>query len=434
MKRLLCTLLVCLIALTAPVAAQEATAPIAAESSAEVDAQIAIRLRDILGELGSYDDVTVVVSDGVVTFRGTADTSASAAELDVLAVRLDGVVAVRNEVTETADLGRRLDPAWDRFQARIDQVLIKLPLVLVALALFAVVVAAGMGVARARWPWDKIAPNAFIANIYRQLIRIAFVILGIVMALDVLNATALLSTILGAAGIIGLAIGFAVRDTVENFIASVLLSFRQPFSPNDTIEINGDEGKVVRLTSRATILLSFDGNQIRIPNATVFKSRIVNYSKNAERRFKFEVLIDRNADLGAAKALIVEELQAMPFVLETPAAATWIDKLEPSGATIVVVGWVDQNESSLVLAKSEAIRMVKRILPEAGIELVDASQVISLTRPVTDSKAPTSEEPQESADVADVQATDEDELEDLVTAERDNPEAENLLRDGAQSE
>lgn len=434
MTRLILAIFACFFLLVETSIAQEANGPIATESSAEADAQIATRLRDILGELGSYDDVTVVVSDGVVTFRGTTETTTSAMELDTLAVRLEGVVAVRNEVTETADLGRRLDPAWDRFQARIDQVLIKLPLVLVATALFALVVAAGLGIARSRWPWDKIAPNAFIANIYRQLVRIAFVILGIVVALDVLNATALLSTILGAAGIIGLAIGFAVRDTVENFIASVLLSFRQPFRPNDTIEINGDEGKVIRLTSRATILLSFDGNQIRIPNATVFKSRIVNYSKNDERRFKFEVLIDRNADLGAAKDLIVKELQAMPFVIETPAVACWIDRLETSGAAIVVAGWVDQNETSLLLAKSEAIRMVKRVLQDAGISLVDATQVISLTRPQTASAETADQEIEESAAVADVKATEEHELEDLATAERENVDAENLLRDGAMTE
>lgn len=62
-----------------------------------------------------------------------------------------------------------------------------------------------------------------------------FIVGALVIALDVMNATALISTILGAAGIIGLALGFAVRDTVENFIASIMLSIRQPFRPNDTV-------------------------------------------------------------------------------------------------------------------------------------------------------------------------------------------------------
>jgi len=273
--------------------AQTADGPIATTDVAELDAQIANRMREILGELGGYEDITVVVSDGVLTLRGTTETTSQANELTPLANRIEGVVAVKNEVTETAELVRRLNPAVERFQARIDQLIVFLPLALIALAAFMAVVFVGFMIARAKQPWERLAPNAFIADIYRQLLRIIFVIFGIVIALDIMNATALLSTILGAAGIIGLAIGFAVRDTVENFIASVMLSFRQPFRPNDTVEINGDQGKVIRLTSRATILLSFDGNHIRIPNATVFKSRIINFSQNAERRFKFDLLIDR---------------------------------------------------------------------------------------------------------------------------------------------
>jgi hypothetical protein len=77
--------------------------------------------------------------------------------------------------------------------------------------------------------------------------------------LDLLGVTAVLGSILGAAGINGLAIGIAVRDSVENFVASEMLSIRQPFEAFDLVEIDGDVGKVVRLTSRATVLISVDG-------------------------------------------------------------------------------------------------------------------------------------------------------------------------------
>jgi small-conductance mechanosensitive channel len=99
--------------------------------------------------------------------------------------------------------------------------------------------------------------------------QIGFGIAGLVVALDILNATELLGAVLGAAGVAGLALGFAVRDTIENFIASILLSLRQPFGPRDFVDIDGVQGSVARLTSRATILVSPDGNQIRIPNAAV---------------------------------------------------------------------------------------------------------------------------------------------------------------------
>lgn len=428
MLRILGLLISLLIFTATPAITQDADGPIATTNVAELDAQIATRMREILEELGGYEDITVVVSDGVLTLRGTTETASEAAGLTPLANRLEGVVAVKNEVTETAELARRLNPAMERFQSRIDQLILFMPLAIIALAAFILIVFLGFALARARQPWERLAPNAFIAEIYRQLLRLAFVIIAIVVALDILNATALLSTILGAAGIIGLAIGFAVRDTVENFIASVMLSFRQPFRPNDTVEINGDQGKVIRLTSRATILLSFDGNHIRIPNSTVFKSRIINFSQNDERRFKFELLVDRNCDLDQARGLIADTVQGLPFVVETPAAQCWIENLLPTGAQICATGWINQHDTSLLLAKGEALRLVKRALQKANIALVDSSQVVVLKRESESDIA------QETVAVAEVEATDEKALDVLIDAERNLEETEDLLSEDALKE
>ena len=413
-----------------PVSAQEATGTITAENSAQQDAAIAIRIREILAELGNYGDVTVTVREGVVTLRGTTISAIDAVELDPLATRIEGVVAVRNQVTETTDIGQRLNPAIERFRDRIDQFIVFFPLALIAGLAFALVVFVGFALAKMRQPWERLAPNTFIAEIYRQLLRIAFVIFGIVIALDILNATALLSTILGAAGIIGLALGFAVRDTVENFIASVMLSFRQPFRPNDTVEINGDQGKVIRLTSRATILLSFDGNHIRIPNATVFKSRIINYSQNAERRFMFSITVERDADLQETRALVEKTVQDLPFVLAEPAAQTWIEALHPAGVELVITGWVDQNETSIVRAKGEALRQVKLAIQNAGIVIPDATQAIQLTRTVETVSC----DLQESTQVETVDASEDAALERIVEAERGLELSEDLQREDSLKE
>ena len=415
------------------------TATIATGDNAQLDADIAVRMREILGELGNYEDVTVQVNEGIVTLRGTTTTTAEAADLTVLASRIEGVVSVRNQVTETADIVRRLNPAVERFRTRIDQMLIMLPLAAIAAAVFAIVAFLGFRIARARNPWDRLAPNAFIADLYRQIVRIAFLIAAIVIALDILNATALLSTILGAAGLIGLAIGFAVRDAVENFIASVLLSVRQPFRPNDVVEINGDTGKVIRLTSRATILLSFDGNHIRIPNATVYKSRIMNFSTNAERRFMLTLGVDSHCDLAEARTIAAETVQALPFILDQPAVSVWLGDITDSGVEVIVTGWVDQAETSLVRARGEALRLVKAALENAGISLPNTTYTIDMVgsaspdMPEAAITAPTPQETVLPAGVEDVAANSEAALNKLVEAERDQADKEDLLhRDAAE--
>ncbi|WP_375174720.1 mechanosensitive ion channel domain-containing protein [Pseudooceanicola sp.] len=438
-------LLLCLF-LTTPVLAQSTDQPtgtISVADSAQQDAAIATRIRNILWELEGYEDVTVTVSSGIVTLRGTTIDATLAANLNDLASRVEGVVAIRNQVTETTDVARRLNPALERFEKRMSDFIAWLPLLAIAFAAFCIVVLLGLLVTRLRHPWDRLAPNAFIADILRQIVRLAFVVAGIVVALDILGATALLSTILGAAGIIGLAIGFAVKDTVENFIASVMLSIRQPFRPNDAVEINGDEGKVIRLTSRATILLSYDGNHIRIPNSTVFKSRIVNYSMNAERRFLFDIGIDPGGDMALAVKVAQDTLAALPFTLASPAPDAWIDHIGDSTVTLRLIGWIDQRATSLVSARGEAIRLSIKALAEAGIDMPEPTYRL-IGQPAAEPSAPDKEPrqpvtpvkpaPVPAEEVLNTEATAEQELEAIVNEERRDRVAEDLLTRDAPTE
>ncbi|MEP5154767.1 mechanosensitive ion channel family protein [Planktotalea sp.] len=442
-------LMICL-ALPMTLAAQSENQPagaIAVEDSASQDAAIAVRIRDILAELDGYEDVTVTVTSGIVTMRGTTLDSEKIARLNELTGRVEGVVAIENEVTETTDVVKRLNPAVERFRARMMQVIAFIPLASVAFVAFVIIVCVGFIIARMRQPWNRLAPNAFIADIYRQILRLGFIVGGLVVALDIMGAAALLSTILGAAGIIGLAIGFAVKDTVENFIASIMLSIRQPFRPNDTIEIGGDTGKVIRLTSRATILLSFDGNHIRIPNATVFKSRIVNFSRNDERRFKFSLGLAPETDFVDAQRIALEKLRELPFVLSNPAPAVWIDEIGDSTISITLTAWIEQHKSSLVAARGEAIRLVKLALEQADVQMPEPTYRVlspSLAKLAASDEASMDQVHQalerdadileESQVTMDVQAATDDALEQIVEAERKETEAGDLLRREAPEE
>lgn len=429
---------------SAPLQAQNSDQPtgtIAVEDSAEKDAAIANRIREILMELDGYEDVTVTVNSGIVTLRGTALDGTAVTRLNEIAGRVEGVVTIENRVQETTDVVRRLDPALERFRARSEQFINYLPLLAIAVAAFALVVAVGFLIARMKRPWDRIAPNAFIADIYRQVIRIAFMLGGLVIALDILGATALLSTILGAAGIIGLAIGFAVRDTVENFIASIMLSIRQPFRPNDQVEIEGDIGKVIRLTSRATILLSFDGNHIRIPNATVFKSRIVNYSRNDERRFLVSLGVAYDTDLLRAQDLALQTVASLPFVIDEPAPAVWIEELGDSAIILNVAGWIRQHETSYLKARSEAWRLCLAafdhagiVMPETTLRIVgvgDAAAPQPAAKRVTSNAAAIAAA---TATVGDVEAAMDKELERIVATERAEKGVDDLLKKDAPEE
>ena len=414
---------------------------IAVDSDATQDAAMAVRIREIIGQLDGYDGVSVSVADGIVTLRGTVIDAAQITALNELVARVEGVVAIENEVAESTDVRERLDPAIARIEGRITQLAAVLPLILVAIGAGLLVVFAGFFIARRKWPWDSIAPNAFIADIYRQVVRLSFIMLGVVLALDLLNLTALLGTILGAAGIIGLAIGFAVRDTVENFIASIMLSIRQPFRPKDLVEIEGELGHVIRLTSRATILLSLDGNHIRLPNSTVFKAKIINYSRNDERRFTFALGIDPGADIARAQEIVLAALTELPFVLETPAPGVWVEGLGPSTIDLTAAAWIMQHQTSIGMAKGEAVRVVKARLEEAGIglpeptyRLIGAGGALSTASGPKTAPVPPAAQPPERVEAQEIGADEKEALESLIEVEREALPEDDLLRREAPQE
>ena len=411
--------------------------PIATQSDADTDAAIAERIRAILSEIDGYGGVEVAVAAGVVTMTGQAIDEAAAARLTQIVRRVDGVVAVNDRVLATTNLAERLAPIRDRLVFRAWQTVAYLPLLLVALVAFLLIYLLGAAIARAMRLWRSLAPNAFIAAIYAQVVRLVFSLAGLVVALDILGATALLGSILGAAGIIGLAIGFAVRDTVENFIASVMLSIRQPFAPFDLIEVEGDVGKVVRLTSRATILLSPNGNFIRVPNATVFKARLKNFTRNPERRFTIGFDVDGAADIAELRDALQHRLAALPFVLAEPATMAWVEEDRGSAVRLAFAGWIDQRDTNLDHARGEAIRVLRADLARRGAAAPPPLQRIVTLDPEgirQARQAPAANAELEPSALADLANTEERDLERMVQAEREVPETRDLLAGGAPKE
>ena len=213
------------------------------------------------------------------------------------------------------------------------------------------------------------SPNGFVAELLSSAVQFVGVLFGIYLALKILGATALLGALLGIGGVIGIAIGFAVRDTIDNYISSVMLSLRQPFRANDHVVIGEDEGRVVRLTSRATILMTLDGNHLRIPNSTVFKAVILNYTRNPQRRFEFDLGVDADDDPVDAMEVGVKAVSALDYVLDDPKPTARIVEVGDSNIVLRFLAWLDQEQTDFYKGRSLAIRAGKVALEDAGFAL-----------------------------------------------------------------
>jgi hypothetical protein len=248
------------------------------EADAGDDAAIERRLRAIYGNIDGLGGVVVRVRAGVVDLRGEVASNALREQAVRLARQVEGVVEVDDGMQVTAELEQRIAPALERLESAWRGFVRLLPVLLVALGVFAGFVLLARLVRRRRSLYRRLTPNLFLARLLAQLAQGLVLLAGAFLALLLLDATGVFGTLLGAAGIVGLVLGFALRDTVENYIASILLSLRRPFGPEDYVQVGEHEGIVLRLTARATILLTLDGQQVRVPNATVFKRGVAGSS------------------------------------------------------------------------------------------------------------------------------------------------------------
>ncbi|PWQ98385.1 mechanosensitive ion channel domain-containing protein [Leucothrix arctica] len=417
---------------------------ITTDSSSQSDRKIRVRLQEIYTELDNLNALSVSVNKSVVTIRGEVTTAAEELKAVTLAKQIEGVVEVENELVITRSVEKRLETTWNKVATLSKDIANALPVILIALVVFIVFWILGGWLSNRQGVFRRITPNHFIANLLGQITHLILIIIGLVLALSLLDATGLLGTIMGAAGIFGLAIGFAVRDTVENYIASILLSLRNPFQVHDFVEISGKLGSVARLTTRATILIAPDGNHVRIPNAEVFKAIIINYTRNPERRFHFDLGIDVAQDLSEAQQLAVDTLHNMEGVLDDPKPMALVDSLGDFSVIVRVYGWVNQEQFSFSKVNSEAIKQTKQAFDDAGIVMPEPIYQIRVTdNPVLSADAvttvsepskPVKEEIAKHRVEQEADLTPDDTAMDQIQEESENSDNENLLSPQAPTE
>lgn len=276
--------------------------------------------------------------------------------------------------------------------------------------------------------------NPFMRDLARTTVRWLALLVGVLIALQLLDATALVGAVLGTAGVLGVALGFAFKDILENYLAGILMSLRQPFAPRDHVIIAGNEGVVVSLNSRATVLMTLDGNHLRLPNALVFRGVTLNYTRNPSRRFDFDIGIGVNEDLLRAQQLGIKELARIDGVIAEPPPRALITALGDSNVQMQYRAWVDQREHDFHTVKSEAIRRVKLVLEGAGMDMPEPIYRVQLSErsPAEKVNAPKPEAPAAGTAMPDTRARKD--IDRQIDREKQQQPDEDLLDPAAPRE
>lgn len=228
----------------------------------------------------------------------------------------------------------------------------------------------GRWVAKAltRWVGRAITKADVDATLARFLSSIVYMVLIVFVVLTALSAIGINTTnflaILGAAG---LAVGLALKDSLSNFAAGVMLVFFRPFRSGDYIEAAGISGSVVSIKIFNTILRTPDNRIITVPNALIYADSITNFSAEDKRRIDLVIGIGYDDDIARAKALIQGVLGQDNRILDEPVPVMLLVELGESSVDIAVRPWVKSSDYSQV--RSDLLEHIKRALENAGLSI-----------------------------------------------------------------
>jgi small conductance mechanosensitive channel len=362
------------------------------------DEEIRKRLQNVLDATGWFTDPNVRVDEGVVFLGGRAESEEIKKWAGDLARNTQDVAAVANRIEVTEPSVWDFRSAMDGLSALWRDFMRSLPLLVFGLFVLTLSVAAGWLAARGA---EALLRQRVRANLLRAVLARAagvFVFLaGTYVVLRVSGLTQLALTIVGGTGLIGLAVGIAFRDITENFLASLFLSMQRPFETGDLIEVGAVTGYVQQLNVRTTVLMNLEGNLVQVPNATVYKSTIRNFTANANRREDFVVGIGYDDVIDHAQEIARKVLSDHPAVLNDPEPSVLVDGLGRATVNLRVYFWLNGQEHSWLKVRSSVIRLVKRAFQQHAISMPDEAREVVFPQgiPVTvlDGKAMETSEP-----------------------------------------
>jgi small-conductance mechanosensitive channel len=241
---------------------------------------------------------------------------------------------------------------------------------------------------------ERTATNVddIIFDLLNRFVGVIVYVTAIVIALDILGLNVM--PFVAGAGVAGVAIGFAAKDTLSNLIAGVLLIIDRPFEVGDRIEVwnaprnSSTWGDVVDIGIRATKIKTTDNIVIIIPNNQIMTRDIINYTANNNRiRVRVNIGIGYDADVAKAKEIINQVAQSVPWASREPAPKVVVRNFGESSVMLQLKMWID-NARKRADTIDLVTDQVKELFLEAGVEIPYPKRDVTIYNPVPEMSSP----------------------------------------------
>ena len=266
----------------------------------------------------------------------------------------------------------------DKMQAMLDGFIALLPNLILALIVFFIFFFVARTIKRVVRTLTRDRRQARnLGMVLGRLAQGTTILVGLFIALSIVIPSLKANDLVQLLGISGVAIGFAFRDILQNFLAGILILLTEPFQIDDQIVFKGFEGTVENIQTRATTIRTYDGRRIVIPNSELFTNSVTVNTAFEHRRLQYDVGIGYGDDIDEVRRLILEAMYQTNGVLEMPAPDAIVVQLAGSTVNIRARWWVDPPRRADVLdLQDRVLTNIKNKLTANGIDLPFPTQQI----------------------------------------------------------
>jgi small conductance mechanosensitive channel len=264
-----------------------------------------------------------------------------------------------------------LSEATGAVQAMVNGFVERLPYFTVALAVFIIFILIGKGVrAGVRAVTQRNRRHYNLGVVMGRLSYGLIIFLGLLIALVIAIPGFTPGELVNILGLSSVAIGFAFRDILQNFLAGILLLLAEPFRIGDQIILNDFEGTVEDIQTRATFIKTYDGRRIVIPNSNLFTNSVTVNTAYRKRRLEYDVSIGYGDDISRAKRILLDTVRDIPEVLADPAPDALVVALADSSVNIRLRWWVQPpRRFESLIAQDVVLEKVAQALLSEGFDL-----------------------------------------------------------------
>jgi small-conductance mechanosensitive channel len=192
------------------------------------------------------------------------------------------------------------------------------------------------------------------------------VVLGLLVVATIIFPSVKPADVLATLGIGSVAIGFAFKDILQNWLSGLLILYRQPFRSGDQIRSGEFEGTVERIEARATLIKTYDGQRVVIPNSDIYTRAVTVRTAFPMRRSEYDVGIGYGDDIEEACRVILEALRQIDGVASEPEPEAFAWALDASSVNIKVRWWSESHRLNVVHVQGRVLTAIKRALSDAG--------------------------------------------------------------------